>query len=143
MISTTRIALMTSLLLGMSAISARASAQDTDIGQHSTNEVKAFCEGTEGGVYREGSGIYGCKWVRGNGAYGVLCDQDGCFYTTPAKRQSYTGQNALGDITAGKLDATREQPAWLWISLAVLALIVGFVVGRASQSRNRRATVGA
>ena len=56
------------MALGVGMTSSPAQAKDTDIGHHNSGAVSSFCADTQGGTFLEGSGIYGCKWVRDNGA---------------------------------------------------------------------------
>ena len=58
----TMVIVWTMALVGMT--SSPAQAKDTDIGHHNSGAVSSFCADTQGGTFLEGSGIYGCKWVR-------------------------------------------------------------------------------
>lgn len=122
------------IVLGLGMVGSPAHAKDTDIGHHSSGAVSSFCADTQGGTFLEGSGIYGCKWVRDNGAYAVICDQESCFYTTPYRRETRGGRTGLADVASGRLDGRGEVP-WLWIGIAAVTGLAGFAVGRAGRKR--------
>lgn len=147
MISFNRFLIFGALVLGLAAVSAPASARDVDIGKFSATEVKSFCDDTPGASYQADSTVYGCGWDPGNGQHYLLCTKDGCFYSTPAARQSYSGRDALADIKGGKLDggssaSGKLELPWIWIVIAIALGLIGFIVGRCTKSA-RRAPIGA
>lgn len=146
MISFNRLLLSAALVLGLAAVSAPASARDVDIGKFSATAVKSFCNDTPGASYQADGTIYGCGWDPGNGQHYLLCNKDGCFYSTPAARQSYNGRDALADIKGGKLEGNspasgKLELPWLWIVIAIALGLIGFAAGRSTKSE-RRAPIG-
>ena len=131
----TMVIVWTMALVGMT--SSPAQAKDTDIGHHNSGAVSSFCADTPGGTFLEGRGIYGCKWVRDNGAYAVICDQESCFYTTPYRRQTRPSRTGLADVASGRLDAAGSEIPWLWVGIAAVTGIAGFAAGRGTRKRPR------
>ena len=125
------------MALGVGMTSSPAQAKDTDIGHHNSGAVSSFCADTQGGSFLEGSGIYGCKWVRDNGAYAVICDQESCFYTTPYRRQTRPSRTGLADVASGRLDAAGSEIPGLWVGIAAVTGIAGFAAGRGTRKRPR------
>jgi len=77
-------------------------ADAREIGRYTEAEVKAFCQNIRNAAYLESMGVYGCRWIRDVGSYGVLCDKNGCFYSTPARRQVRGSGSALRDIARNR-----------------------------------------
>jgi hypothetical protein len=87
----------TCLLAAISTVNPGA-AQAREIGRYTEAEVKAFCQNIRNAQYLESLGVYGCKWIRDVGSYGVLCDRNGCYYSTSARPQVRGSSNTLRDI---------------------------------------------
>ena len=100
----TRFVLASALSFVVGLSSAPSQARDIDLGKISADEVKAFCNDIRKAKYLESLGVYGCKWIRDSGSFALICDSNGCLYTTPARRLIIRRRNPLRDIARGKLN---------------------------------------
>ena len=73
-------------------------AQARELGRYTEAEVKAFCQNIRNAQYLESLGIYGCRWIRDVGSSAVLCDRNGCYYSTSVRPQVRGRMNRLREI---------------------------------------------
>ena len=119
------------LVLVLGLVSSPAMAVDVDLGKHSADEIKSTCDRLGGKFVSDGQ-TYGCSKKCPGGTCAVICDKDdGCFGTTPDRRQSSNQERGVLDALNATTNTTQEpdNKNFPWGLLGVLGLagLLGFI----------------